>query len=107
MQSATPGNIVYHPASRLAPCTPRGPMLLDARPGDTFFVGDDADVLYALLSSPQVADDGKRRWCVAIASNDPLRPIGSICSAPVETLVCPVRAEDMRIVRDPLAWAGR
>lgn len=108
MPTAAPDNIVPYPRTPVHSSTvPRGPLLLDARPGDAFFIGADGEVLFALLCSPQVVADGRRRWCVAIASNDPMRPVGTLCSAPVETAVCPVRALDMRITREPLAWVGR
>lgn len=108
MQTAAPDNIVPYPRTPARPpLIPHGPLLLDARPGDAFFIGDDSNVLFVLLSSPQIVADGRRRWCVAIASNDPMRPVGTLCAEAIETRVCPVRALDMRIVREPLAWTGR
>lgn len=107
MQSAAPSL----PASR---CTLpeaellRGPLLLDARPGDLFFLGDDGECCYSLLVSPQMVSDGKRRWCVVIASNDPARPVGLLCPAGVETPVIPLHvADEMRVIADPLKWVGR
>ncbi len=113
MQLAAPGSshsvIPLHRTPHAPPLSiVHSPLLLDAREGDLFYLDGDDECLFALLATPALVADGERRWCVAIASNDALRPAGMLCSAPITTPVTPVAVvRDMRVQADSQKWAGR
>lgn len=62
------------------PRRPAAPTLAQASPGSMFLVGEDSRTVFALLSHANVdaSEDCDRRWCVAVLSSDPERPVGSL-----------------------------
>lgn len=62
------------------PRRPAAPTLAQASPGSMFLVGENSHTVFALLSHANVdaSQEGERRWCVAVLSSDPQRPVGSL-----------------------------
>lgn len=78
MQTAVaPIGNVHHLSRRPAPAEPT---LANVLPGAMFLVGEDSRIVFAVLSHANLdaSQDCERRWCVAVLSADPQRPVGSV-----------------------------
>lgn len=76
MQTAVaPIGNVHHLSRRPAERT-----LANVLPGAMFLVGQDSRIVFAVLSHANLdaSQDCERRWCVAVLSADPQRPVGSV-----------------------------
>jgi hypothetical protein len=101
---APTGTVHFIPRPR-----PAAPTLKQALPGSMFLVGEESRVVFAVLTHANVdaSEEGARRWCVAVLSSDPQRPVGSLHPFDAATAVRPVALIHPAMLYVQPAWGGR